>query len=173
MSASLSALRYLTVQDVLWMNLQITRKVEHFSHARLEEATFYQYAYGEVKGVPAQAARLLSGFSRLKPFEGENDATALLAALVFLEFNNHRLDVADAELLAWAQAARTSLAAARRSIETHAQGEHPHEDGPAHVAGVKEIATEILSRYPKTFAAVLPVKSEGSATSDGVAAPVA
>lgn len=40
-------LHYLTVQDVLWINLQATRKVQHFNYAKLEEATYCQYAYGE------------------------------------------------------------------------------------------------------------------------------
>ncbi len=40
------SLKYLTVQDMLWINLQATKKVQHFRYALLEEATYYQYGYG-------------------------------------------------------------------------------------------------------------------------------
>ena len=34
---------------------ELSRKVQHFNYARLEEATFYQYAYGESSNLIPQA----------------------------------------------------------------------------------------------------------------------
>ena len=59
MHVGMAALQYLTVQDILWINLQVTKKVQHFNYARLEEATFYQYAYGDSNTLLPQAARFV------------------------------------------------------------------------------------------------------------------
>ena len=58
------ALNYLTVQDMLFLNLQITKSVQPFDYARLEEAVFYQYAPGQSTDLVAQGARFLVGFSK-------------------------------------------------------------------------------------------------------------
>jgi len=96
----MTELHYLTVQDVLWMNLQVTRKVQHFRYARLEEAVYYQYAYGENRGLVAQAARLAGGFLRMHPFEAGNVATAFLAVAVFLRINGTDLELGEGGALA-------------------------------------------------------------------------
>lgn len=143
----MSPLRYLTVQDVLWMNLQLTKRVNHYSAARLEEATHYQYAYGEATGVVAQAARLLSGFSRLRPLEVGNDATALLATLTFLELNGHTADLNEDEIGPWTRDAARCLDQARRAISTCV---HPKSDehGDGSGPGVREVVADLLARYP-------------------------
>lgn len=145
-------LRYLTVQDVLWTNLQVTKRVNHYSAARLEEATYYQYAYGDSVGVPAQAARLLSGFVRLRPLEAGNDATALLATLAFLEINGYTADLSEAEVGPWARDASRSLDHARRAIGSCVRHRESGHDGPeSHTvpATVRDTVGAILARYPR------------------------
>jgi prophage maintenance system killer protein len=85
----MASLHYLTIQDILWINLQITKKVRHFNYARLEEAVFYQYAYGESRTLFPQAARFITGFLKMRPFDAGNEATALVACLAFLDINGY------------------------------------------------------------------------------------
>ena len=97
----MASLHYLTVQDILWINLQVTKKVETFNYARLEEATFYQYAYGESHSLFPQAARFVSGFVKMAPFERGNEATALLAVLAFMGINGYRAKSSPGEITQW------------------------------------------------------------------------
>jgi len=82
-----SSLKYLTVQDILWVNFQLTRKSSPFDYAKLEEAVYYQYSYGDSDELVIQAARFLSGFSKQSPFEGANDPTAFVGTMTFLRVN--------------------------------------------------------------------------------------
>lgn len=91
----MAKVHYLTVQDVIWINLQVSHKVNHFQFARLEEATFCQYASGGQPSFETQAARLISGLMRLHPFSAANDATALVACEAFLNLNGHELTIND------------------------------------------------------------------------------
>lgn len=139
-------LHYLTVQDILWVNLQATKKVHRFNYAKLEEATYYQYAYGESTGLIPQAARFLSGFARLAPFEGGNTATALLGCLGFLAINGREicLSDADADKLSGSIRDRGALTSLLESCarEGDAHGEHAPD--------VKGILTMLLADYSNT-----------------------
>src|SRR3569832_347171 len=96
-----TTLLYLTVQDILWINLQVTKKVHHFNYARLEEATFYQYAYGESNSLVPQAGRFIGGFLRMHPFEAGNEATAFVAGAAFLKINGKEINLPDEKAHAW------------------------------------------------------------------------
>ncbi len=100
-----ASLHYLTVQDVLWINLQVTKRVNAFKYNLLEEATFYQYSYGDSRTLVAQAAKLLVGFVKLSPFEAGNKATAFVAMLAFLHMNGFVVSVADEAAADWASQA--------------------------------------------------------------------
>src|SRR5688500_6656775 len=89
------SLRYLTVQDILWINVQVTRKVNRYDYARLEEATFYQYAYGDSEELVKQAQRFLRGFVKQKPFEAGNEPTAFVACMAFLQMNGSGIGLSD------------------------------------------------------------------------------
>lgn len=93
------ALHYLTLQDVLWINLQVTGGPQDFRFDDLEEATFYQYGYGGSQSIVPQAARFLKGFLKKKPFDAGNEATAFVACLGFLKVNG--LDYKGTDSLAW------------------------------------------------------------------------
>lgn len=81
--------RYLTLQDLIWINSEVTRSPQPYSYDRLEEATYYQYSYRQSRDVPLQAARFLWGYLKYRPFARGNLATALIATLAFLHLNGY------------------------------------------------------------------------------------
>lgn len=148
-------LHYLTVQDILWINLQVTGRVNHYQFARLEEATFYQYAYGKSTELLTQAARFARGFPKLAPFQAGNEATALIAVLAFLEMNGRKVSLSDAESFAFAKALQDRGREAETLLADIAADRHDdHHDG---VPNVKAIVTDLLNRYRCTTEALQSV----------------
>ncbi len=138
-------MHYLTVQDVLWIHLQIAKKAVKFNYAKLEEAVNYQYAYGKSKDVLSQASRFLVGFPAMSPFECENRAVALASAITFLELNGYELSVGEGQLSSWferASARGESLLALDTGVR---RSEH------AHHATTRQVATEVLKAYAEAF----------------------
>ncbi len=149
----MAKLHYLTVQDILWINLQTTKKVQHFSYARLEEATFYQYAYGDSNDLLSQAARFLSGFVKMRPLEAGNEATAFVALATFLTLNGACFHLADADALAWFRAASVSTEAARDALASLVEvDEHDH----GHKPDVRGAIQTVIARYPSMITAFAP-----------------
>ena len=148
----MAGLHTLTVQDILWINLQATKKVQHFSSARLEEATFYQFAYGEGQSLLDRAARFLSGFVRMRPLDAGVEATAFLAVAAFLRINGARLRLDDAEASAWFARAAASMDDARAALDEVVAGEEgPHHDVRPDVRAAIRAA---MGCYPQTLAAL-------------------
>jgi len=153
-----STLHYLTVQDVLWINLQATKKVHHFSYARLEEATFYQYAYGNSNSLLPQAARFVRGFLKMHPLEAGNEVTAFIALMTFLRMNGRCISLSDSAAPQWfdlvahgKDSALDSIAAISHPIVDH------HHDGKPDIRGFIQAN---MSEYPetiRTLAAITPV----------------
>lgn len=142
-------LHYLTVQDVLWINLQATKKVQHFKYARLEEATFYQYAYGESTSLVAQAGRFLSGFLKLHPFDAGNESTGLISCATFLEINGQDLDVDDSKAIDWLDKVMTKQVAVADAVAAAAKPlDHAHETLQP---DIRNTILNIVQRYPKTI----------------------
>lgn len=81
--------RYLTLQDLIWINTEVVKSPQPYSYDRLEEATYYQYSYRQSRDVPLQAARFLWGYLKYRPFARGNLATALIATLAFLHINGY------------------------------------------------------------------------------------
>jgi prophage maintenance system killer protein len=92
----MKALTYLTVQDILWTNLRVTGNVQTYRFADLEEATYYQYAYGGSSDVLRQAERFLTGFVSKAPLGKANTATAFVGFVAFLRLNSYDLKLTDA-----------------------------------------------------------------------------
>lgn len=148
----MATLHYLTVQDILWINLQATKKVQHFSYAKLEEATYYQYAYGESNELIGQAARFLSGFLKMRPLEAGNEATAFIGLATFLHINGLRLSVEDGDGASWVQNASISHEAARGALVSATEPEHGHHS-PIR-PDVRAAIRGVMERYPSTIAAL-------------------
>jgi death-on-curing protein len=148
------ALHYLTVQDILWINLQVTKKVHRFSYARLEEATFYQCAYGESNSIVPQAARFLAGFVKMAPIEEGNDATALVAVLTFLRINGQEISLPDEQASAWFEGVRSGRVKAREAIDsiaTPGQCGHHLEGSP----NIRATVFDVLSTLPTSIASLI------------------
>jgi prophage maintenance system killer protein len=96
-----SELHYLTVQDVIWINSEITGSVQSFRYDALEECTYYQYSYRQSRDLQRQAARFLMGFLKYAPFEKGSAETALIAVLTFLEINGYHAHLPASEAKNW------------------------------------------------------------------------
>ena len=142
-------MHYLTVQDVLWIHLQIARKPGKFSYANLEEATSYQYAYGKSHDVLAQAARFFSGFAAKSPFESANRAVAFASGVVFLEINGRHFNPKDKDLVEWLDRASTP-ATCKETIEGSTVVAHD-----AHHIESRDVAKVVLEKYEATIKKLL------------------
>jgi death-on-curing protein len=138
MRVRMASLHYLTVQDILWINLQVTKKVHHFNYARLEEATFYQYAYGESNTLLPQAARFVGGFVKMRPFEAGNEATALVAFLAFLGINGYTSRATGDDLLSWFRSGVTDV---EKMAVPDEEGHHTI------VPDVRSAVRKVMQRY--------------------------
>ena len=145
----LDSLKYLTVQDMLWINLQVSKKVQHFNYAWLEEATFYQYGYRSSRDLGRQAARFLTGFMRLRPFTAGNEATAFIGFAAFLLMNGKNLYLEDVAGAEWVDRVRTG----RVKVEEEIPAMLVDEDGThnAVFTEVRDAVVEVLQRFPITI----------------------
>jgi prophage maintenance system killer protein len=142
----MNGLNYLTVQDILWINLQVTKKVQRYNYAKLEEAAFYQYAYGDSKDLSSQAARFLPGFLKMKPFEVANEATAFVACLSFLVLNGQTISLSDGNSADdWLTRAndRKQTKEAIQSVTATNDHHHPID--------VRTAVETVLKSFPKTL----------------------
>jgi prophage maintenance system killer protein len=80
-------MRRLTLQDLIWLNLVATKRVNGFDFEKLEQTCFRQYGYGAVQDVVGQAARMAESLVRLRPFDAGNEETAALAFAALLRLN--------------------------------------------------------------------------------------
>lgn len=154
----MAKLHTLTVPDFLWVNLQVTKGSQQYSYARLEEAVFTQYGYGESADVLKQAAKLLTEFRRLRPFTHGNGACAFIGMAVFLEMNGFSLTVSPDMAAAWAAEAWNDSSRAEEFIagNTHSH-EESHHDG---VPETLEIAEEVLAKYRHAAATLVETEPQ-------------
>jgi prophage maintenance system killer protein len=140
-----AATHYLTVQDILWINHEVTGEVLPYKYAQLEEATFGQYAYGSSKDVINQAASFLSAFTRLKPFEAGNRGTAFIAVMAFLTLNGYTVVLEPSRSSEWYLRASGRTIDARTAIlNAIAEGDpQPLDLRPA----VRTIVRDLLKAY--------------------------
>ena len=144
-------IHYLTVQDVLWINQEVTKRVNDFKFAQLEEATYAQYAYGKSKDVLNQAAQFLATFMKLKPFTSGNRATVFVAALTFLKMNGFELALPPEKAQQWVE---DILEKRRTPIEAIKEIAIPHP--PAHLKPiVRTIVHELIEQYEDTVNALV------------------
>lgn len=140
----MSKLHTLTVQDMLWLNLQITKKPGSFNFARLEEATYLQYGHGSSTDIFAQAARFLSKFPEQRPFATANGATVFAACVAFLAINDYELTVTDEDAHKWLANNPTAEEIKAKSRKNHHHGKHGVPDTRAAI-------TAALEKYPLTL----------------------
>lgn len=147
-------MQYLTVQDIIWINLQLTDRPQRFDYALLEEATYFQYGYGESSQPFEQAARFFRGFSKNRPFTTGNEATAFVGLVTFLQMNGAELDLSDMKAVDWCESLLTSDDAAqllRGASKIHVD-EHENVD---HLPEVAPTAREVIAKYPNSIKSLL------------------
>lgn len=149
----MTELNYLTVQDCLWIHRQLTGEEQPWLYDRLEQATFYQYAYGQVVGVVPQSARLLTGFPLNCPFPSGNEACAFIAFAAFAKANGYRLKLSDKKAFDWVKEVYADKANASEHVKkVLVKSEAPSKYG---VPDMQEIVMELIRRYPETSKALL------------------
>jgi prophage maintenance system killer protein len=146
----MSHLHYLTVQDMLWINLEVTKKVQHFNYAKLEEATYYQYSYGESTSLLPQAGRFLTGFLRLHPFEAGNESTGLIGCVSFLAINGQTLTLKDEEALDWLDRVMTRQVTGVEAVQGAAKPDPEFHE--ALKPDVRTAIRSVLCGFPRTVA---------------------
>jgi prophage maintenance system killer protein len=138
------ALRYLTVQDVLWIDALLYGASRQFRALDLEEATSYQFGYGTSTDLTGQAARFLKGFLEKSPFEGDNEATAFVAFCAFLRLNEKLLKLKDADAPQWLENVQLLEPASLEKSLAGVEGSHGE--------GVEEAVREVMARFPDAIA---------------------
>lgn len=138
-------LNYLTVQDMMWVNLQVTGEPQNWNFARLEEAVFLQYGYGESAELERQAARFITRFAALRPFSHGNEACALVGAIGFLEINGRGLYLEDSEAASFYRelVSDPSHAKEKLTVKLLEHDIHTHHGTPP----VREILGDVLARF--------------------------
>lgn len=96
-----SSLRYLSLQDMIWINAECVGRPQTYAYDALEECSYYQYSYKQSMYLPRQAARFLMGFLKYKPFASGNLKTTLIAVLAFLEINGYEVELPPAQAADW------------------------------------------------------------------------
>jgi death-on-curing protein len=138
---------YLTVQDILWINQEVTSEAQPFKYAQLEEGTNFQYGYGKSENVLAQAGQFIQGFIRLRPFKVGNRATAFIAVLAFLKINGYDITLAPSDATQWVMDVADKKQPGKDAIAEVAQrSEKPIEINPA----VRTIVKELIEEYADT-----------------------
>lgn len=154
----MSKLRTLTVPDFLWLNQELTKGRQKYSFATLEEGVFYQYSYGTSTQVVEQAARLLTGFAKLNPFEKGSSATALAGTIAFLKMNELNLKLDPANAKAWADAIWANPSSAASAISGLVEEYHLHTHHGT--APSREILGEVLASYSDALQALIEAEPE-------------
>lgn len=142
------AIHYLTVQDILWINAQITGDAPEFKQERVEEASYFQYAYGAATGIIPQAARLLSRFSHQNAFAKGNDATAFTATVAFLKLNGLSLATKDRDAADWFRESSVSQERAHEALAAATKSDAGHGFDP------EQAAKSALAAFPQAIAAL-------------------
>ncbi len=134
-------MRYLTVQDMLWINLQVTGQPQKFVYATLEEATFTQYVYGDSTPAAEHAAQFLTGWAKFQPFSAGNELTGAVAFLTFLKLNSLELTGVSGNPLTWTESVKNDRAAVLAAIsESH--------DGHGEPTPARAIIRDVLALLP-------------------------
>jgi prophage maintenance system killer protein len=145
-------MHYLTLQDMIWINMQVTKKTQSFNYARLEEGTFYQYAYGQSASLISQTGRFLSGFAQKKPFVQGNEATAFIGAIAFLKMNGMTVNISDDVATGWIDRTIKDSSAAIQALTDVAVPDEGYRAD--HDPSVREAVHGVMDAYPKTLSLI-------------------
>lgn len=158
-------MHYLTVQDMLWLNLQLTKEEHKFDFALLEEATFLQYAYNNSKDIAGQAAKFLTGFRKKAPFTAGNEACAFIGALAFVEANGMSIDIPVDKGNEWLEGVWADASIASGAIKAKlAEGEANTKHG---VPDMREICEGLIEKHEWALSTFAQRESAKRVTAEG------
>ena len=146
-------MHYLTLQDMIWLNLQLTKSTGEYDSEPLEEATFYQYALGDSQGVAAQAARFLRGFRKMSPFAEGNEACAFIGMAAFIEANGQAFSLSDDKGAEWMQGVLERPEIAVDAVK--AKLREAETDVKYGVPDMHKICERLFERYQATISALV------------------
>lgn len=147
----MAGMQYLTVQDLLWVHLQVTKQVEPFDFARLEDAVYAQYGYGKSTDIFAQAGRFAQELVKKEAFAFGNQPMAFLASLAFLEMNDIHLDLNDGEGVRFFDQVLEGQAPGD-TFRSRVKPEHGDHHGEESSHGVVEpIVLDLVNRFRSTL----------------------
>lgn len=145
--------RYLTLQDLIWINTEVVGTPQPYAYDRLEEATYYQYSYRQSRDVPLQAARFLWGYLKYRPFAQGNGRTAFIATLAFLEINGYEVHLPVDEASEWflkvARRQRHPLDAIRQIAHRALPGKQP--------IPLRELVHHLIEHYAPALEQIEPI----------------
>jgi prophage maintenance system killer protein len=151
-----ATIHYLTVQDVLWINQELTKKECDFKFAQLEEATYCQYGYGKSRDVLKQAGTFLQGFLKMRPFSEGSQQTAFIATLAFLTINGYDIHLEPDQAGALLESVAAKRITGEQAVKQIAQqSNRPPELNPAvrtHIRSLIQKYGEALIRQDSTEA---------------------
>lgn len=136
-------MKYLTSQDLLWINSQLLKRVVGFRVMDLEECIGYQYAYKREPEVHRDAGSFLEGLLRRKPFDEGNEITALVATLGLLGVNGLSLVSRREEAHEILERVQRGELAGEEAVRLLARG----EPKPVAEESVAAVMRRVLSEY--------------------------
>jgi prophage maintenance system killer protein len=137
---------YLTVQDHLWINFQVTKTKNRWNFAKLEQAVYLQYSYGKSKDLITQAARYGAGFGKSSAFSGGNEATGFVGLLCFLAVNGYHWKLTDKDALSFYDSIRNQSEQAGDLIRKYST--YHDED---HAMSLADAAKWVMDTFPNTL----------------------
>ncbi|MBX3096511.1 MAG: hypothetical protein KF812_06585 [Fimbriimonadaceae bacterium] len=147
----MAELRYLTVPDLLWLNLELTGNPQTYRFDKLEEVCAYQYGRGTFDPIH-QAARLALGWKRQRPFQTGNDACGFVSVHAFLMANDLPVEMDDVSGAAWWSSLPTDSVTLASELRAMSRQGHIHDYH--NVVDYREILGGIIRQYAESLAAL-------------------
>ncbi len=133
-------MRYLTSQDVIWINSQINRKPVGLRALDLEECIGYQYGYRMIGDELTQIGAFFQGILGRRPFDEGNEHTALYAALALLHLNGFSPELTKDKAEDWLRSGLDDGPGSVKAIAGPHGGEHAQGE-------LRQIFKELTSTY--------------------------
>lgn len=153
-------LHILTVQDFIWLNQELTGQRHRFSYATLEEAVYTQYSYGSSVQLYDQAARLLIGFAKLRPFDKGSQATAFAGMTAYLKVNGVELNLQPEEAADWFKSRLSDPAGASSAIKSASVQHAGHHEEPSSRLAMGSV----IAQYASALESILESEPERAVT---------
>jgi len=145
--------QYLTTQDVLWINHQITGESYAFREAELLEVVSQQYTYGANHDFLSNAARFATAFQGRDVIDHAGLATNFVALLAFSKLNGYDVTLTDEAAAGWYTEIGKDRFKAAEALEVGLRREEHQHD--SHNPPVRVTVQDVIAAYPETIKKLL------------------